>query len=171
MSLIRVGRIEQPHGVGGRVKVVSEASRFDALVDRRYWLIGFDPESVLHVRVEDSVARTARGGPVLIAKLSCCASRSHAERLTGAAVYLPSSDVGSGRTDADVWIGFRAIDSAGRQLGVVRDYRPMPGQDLFVLEMPNGKEALIPNTPAIVTDVDDDARTITVNVIEGLLDL
>lgn len=171
MSLTKAARIERPHGVDGEVTVVGDGSALDHLLQRRYWFIGFDPDSVLHVRVEAARFATSGKGEALIARLWCAESRTEAARLRGATVYVPASDLPEIDMDDNPVAGFVVIDDGGQEIGTVIGYRRMPGQNLIVARLHEGKEVLIPDAPAIVTDVDRTDGIITVQVVEGLFEI
>lgn len=65
-------------------------------------------------------------------------------------------------------MGLRVV-RAGVELGVIVRVDEFPGQDLLVVETPSG-EVLVPFVKAIVTSVDLDAGTVTVDPPGGLFD-
>jgi 16S rRNA processing protein RimM len=67
-------------------------------------------------------------------------------------------------------IGSDVVDENGVKLGVLKDVMQTGANDVFVITLTNGKEALFPVIPDCVKDVDTDAKKITVHVMKGLLD-
>lgn len=171
MSLTNAGRIQRPHGVDGEVTVVGDDRLLGHLLERRYWLIGFDPEYVLHVRVESARIVTSTRGKAVLARLWCADSRTEAARLRGANVYVPASDVPEIESDENPFAGFVVVDGDDKELGTVIGYRRMPAQNLIVARMHDGKEVLIPDTPAIVKAVNPSVGIITIHVVDGLLEI
>lgn len=169
--LTKAGRIQQPHGVDGEVRVVGDEIALDHLLQRGYWFVGFEADSVLHVRVEAARAVTSAKGKAIIARLWCAASRTEASRLRGAGIYVPAEEMPETDSDENPVAGFVVVDDSGKNIGTVTDFRKMPAQDLIVVLTPAGKEVLIPDTPAIVKDVNAVDGIMTVKVIEGLFEI
>jgi 16S rRNA processing protein RimM len=71
---------------------------------------------------------------------------------------------------SDGCIGFSVIDTAGRDLGVIRELRKGHLQNLWVVDGPAG-EVLIPAVAAFVVRSDPDTALLQVDLPEGLLDL
>ena len=65
--------------------------------------------------------------------------------------------------------GLRAVDPQGHELGTVVRMEASAAQNLIRLKKPDGKEALIPYIDVFVKQVDLQAQTITLDLIEGLL--
>ena len=74
-------------------------------------------------------------------------------------------------TEAAFWDGWHVQTVAGEVVGDIVDLVENPGQALLEVARPQGKTAYIPLVDAFITDVDDEACTITVDLPEGLLDL
>lgn len=98
-------------------------------------------------------------------------SRTQAEGLRGA-LYVDAADVRSLGED-EYWehelTGLQARDPEGRPLGRVERVLGGTVQDLLVLSTPRG-ERLVPFVKAIVTAVDPEHKTITIDPPQGLLD-
>jgi 16S rRNA processing protein RimM len=71
--------------------------------------------------------------------------------------------------EVDDLIGYKVVIE-GNEIGVITDIEIMPMQELFVVDM-GGREVLIPFVDDFIEDIDDEAKTITLNLPEGLLDL
>lgn len=65
--------------------------------------------------------------------------------------------------------GLKAIDPQGNELGTVVRMEASAAQNLIRLKKPDGKQALIPYIDVFVKQVDLQAKTITLDLIEGLL--
>lgn len=67
--------------------------------------------------------------------------------------------------------GCMAVTPEGEPVGTVREVMRTGGTELLVIHAVDGREVLIPFAEAICTEVDVDAKRITVDPPEGLLDL
>ena len=65
--------------------------------------------------------------------------------------------------------GLKAIDPQGNELGTVVRMEASAAQNLIRLKKTDGKQALIPYIDVFVKQVDLQAKTITLDLIEGLL--
>lgn len=68
------------------------------------------------------------------------------------------------------WEGWLVQDENGCELGEVSDVIDNPAQSLIEVSRPDGPAFLVPVVDEIVTDVDVDARLITVVLPNGLLE-
>jgi len=92
-----------------------------------------------------------------------------ARELVGAEIFGEAGEIVLGKDeylDADL-IGLRLIDPAGGDLGTVASVRHFPAQDCLVV---GERGALVPMVKAFIKRVDLVARTIDVELPEGLLE-
>lgn len=67
-------------------------------------------------------------------------------------------------------IGLSVVSDMGEQLGELTDVLQTGANDVYVVKMTDGKEALFPAIAECVKCVDLERGTMTVHVMEGLLD-
>jgi len=67
-------------------------------------------------------------------------------------------------------IGLRVTTEAGDALGTLREIIETGSNDVYVVQG-EGREILIPATDDVVREIDLDAGTMTVSLLEGMLDL
>ena len=169
MQLV-VGRIGKPHGIRGELTV---EVRTDAPEIR------FAPGSVL-------VTDPARVGPItveavrwhsgrLLLRVEGVHDRTAAEGLRGVVLSadVPDDEVPEDPEEFyDHQLRGLAVRTAdGTEIGVVDDVVHLPSQDLLAVQREGGREVLVPFVAEIVTAIDVDAGTVTVELPEGLLDL
>ena len=169
MQLV-VGRIGKPHGIRGELTV---EVRTDAPEIR------FAPGSVL-------VTAPARVGPItveavrwhsgrLLLRVEGVHDRTAAEGLRGVVLSadVPDDEVPEDPEEFyDHQLRGLAVRTAdGSAVGVVDDVVHLPAQDLLAVKRDGGREVLVPFVAEIVTGIDVDAGTLTVDLPEGLLDL
>jgi len=167
-DLLAVGSIAKAFGIKGEVVVdpmTDSPSRFRTL---KRVLIGERNGTVRRCVVE-RVWVERRG---VRAKLSGVNSRTEAEHLVGALLYVePQARVRlpRGRHFVHELVGLRVLDQDGRLIGIVKDVMKLPAQDVYVVNR-NGREVLLPAVKEFVLGVDPDAGTISMKVIEGMLE-
>ncbi len=67
-------------------------------------------------------------------------------------------------------IGLKVIDEDEHEIGILRDVLETGANDVYVIDHVNGKELLLPAIRQCILDVDMEAGSIKVHVLEGLLD-
>ena len=101
-------------------------------------------------------------------------SMTAAQKLAGARLVISESDAAplpEGEFFERHLIGAEAVTTGGRKLGRVTALIRTGGTDVLVVESESGQEQMIPFADEICTDVDVEAKLITVNPPEGLLEL
>ena len=168
MNTLVVGRIGRPHGVRGEVTV---DVRTDDPGSR------FAPGAVLATDPADSgplVIEHARwhAGRLLLS-LAGVEDRTRAEELRGTWLVVDYADIPPS-ADPDVFhdqelIGLDVVTVAGAAVGTVTEIRHL-GQDLLVIDGPEGRQALVPFVSALVPEVDVPAGRIVIDPPPGLLE-
>ncbi len=120
------------------------------------------------------VLRSARDhNGVLLLGFEHTDDRSGAEALRGIKLV---GDVFEDDDDEDTWyerdlVGLKAFTVGGDEVGEVTALQSRPTQDLLVLRLTNGREALVPFVAAIVPEVDIEGGRVVLDPPAGLLDL
>ena len=165
---VLVARIGKPHGIRGEVTV----QLFTDAPEDRF-------ESGETFRVEDAavseltVVKARWNKDVLIVGFEQVTDRNQAETLRGARLFIDSGTTVD--DDADAWYEHELVGLDARVDGVVvgkvTALRTMAVQDLLVVELSNGHEALVPFVGSIVPDVDPEGGFVTIVPPAGLFDL
>ncbi len=167
-DLLAVGRIEKAFGIRGEVIVspmTDTPARFRAL---RRVLVGRTPEGARAA----TVARVSIGPRGVRLRLTGTDTRNGAEELVGAFLFVDARHritPAKGRHFVHELVGLAVIDERGLPVGTVRGVMKLPGHDVYVIER-GGREVMIPAVKEFIRSIDRDARTITVRLIEGMLD-
>jgi len=163
-----VARIGKAHGLRGEVTV---EVRTDAPQER--FVVGTtfttDPASAgaLHLRsVRDHNGITLLG-------FEEAPDRTAAEGLRGT---LLIADVEEYEDDENAWyekdlVGLRVLTVAGEEVGEVAGVDSRPAQDLLVVRLASGREALVPFVEALVPEVDVEGGRVVSDPPAGLLEL
>ncbi len=94
-----------------------------------------------------------------------------AQLMSNKKVWLPAKQVKSAVVEIDdTLVGYMVHDASLGKLGKVESVMKLPAQILITFTY-KGKEILLPCTPATIMDIDDDEQTVTVQLIDGLLEV
>ena len=179
-----VARIGKPHGLRGEVTVQVHTD---------------DPERrFVDGAAFTTAAATGSGGPreltlrshrvhrgIWLLGFEQVPDRTGAESLRDTRLFLPTDlddepavegdqptdvDDDEGWYEADL-VGLAVVDTTGATLGTVSGLQTGTAQDLLVVDLAGGGEALVPFVEAIVPDVDTAAGRVVIDPPPGLLEL
>ncbi len=165
----KIGRIGKTHGVKGEVTFHFTDDVFDR-VDADYVFVETEGIPVPFFFEEYRF----RNEESAIVKFEGIDTADRAAELTGCDVYFPRelSDEEDGELTWSEIVGFDIILDGSRQtMGTVTSVDLTTINTLFELRTPEGKSLLIPANDDFITDIDRDARCITMRLPEGLLDI
>lgn len=164
MDKIKVGKIVNAVGLKGELKVYHYSDykeRFEELTmiyleDIRYRISG--------VRYSKEI---------VILKLEGVNDRTEAEKHKGKDIFIDKEDIRVLPEDTyyifDL-IGLKVVEKSGAFLGTVCDVIQNRAQDLYEVERENKMKFLIPAVEEFILNIDMTSRTMTVKLIEGLLE-
>jgi 16S rRNA processing protein RimM len=166
-----VGRVAKAHGVGGELAV-------DVHTDEPS--LRFASEAVVRAKLRDGTQRpltvvSARPHTDrLLVRFAEVLTRDVAETLRGALLLVDVADLPPSQDPDEFYDheleGLAAELGDGTRVGTVREVAHGPGSDLLVLDLPDGREVLVPFVRAIVPEVDVVGRRVLLDPPEGLLD-
>ncbi len=165
MEKIKIGKIVGAVGLKGEVKVYNYSDRPDIYETTPSVYVGGTLMDIGNMRVQKNM---------VILKLAGVSDRDGAERLRGREICITEEDLPQlpeGQYYVRDIIGMEVIDEDGIMLGHVTDVLQNTAQDIFQVERPDGRTALIPKVDEFILDIDAGSRQIRVRLIEGLLDL
>ena len=168
-DLLQVGIIASTHGVRGEVKVyptTDDPRRFrrlkEVVLDTGKEKMNLEIEGVkffkqfviLKFKGLDNINDIEK-----YRQKSLYVTRKNAVRLQRDAYFI-----------ADL-IGLKVQDEDGKELGTVKDVIETGANDVYEVEMADGKSLLLPAIKQCILNVDVENGTMQVHVLEGLLDL
>ncbi|MDD3168024.1 MAG: ribosome maturation factor RimM [Eubacteriales bacterium] len=110
---------------------------------------------------------------MVILKLQGIDDRTEAEKHKGEDIYIDKEDIRVLPEDTyyifDL-IGLSVVDEQGSRIGTVSDVIQNRAQDLYEVERENTNKFLIPAVDEFILKIDMDSRTMTVKLIEGLME-
>ena len=68
-------------------------------------------------------------------------------------------------------IGLKVVTDEGEEFGTLTDVLQTGANDVYVIKSLEGKEYLFPAIPQCILDVNLETQTVTVHILDGLLDL
>ena len=164
-EVYKIGRLGKSHGVRGEVSFLFDDDVFDR-VDADYLILDIDGILVPFFIEEYRF----RSDTTALMKLEGIDSQERARELTGCDVYFPRN-LAASDDDSISWsaiVGFDIIDaSTDKSVGRIASIDDSTLNILFCLE--DGH--LIPASEDLITQIDQQARTITMHLPAGLLDL
>jgi len=163
MNKIKIGKIVNVAGLKGEVKIYNYSDS-----NERYARLN-------SIYVEDTAHRIEKVRYVkraVILKLSGIDSREAAEEARGKDIYITEKDLPELAEDEyfirDL-IGVLVFDDAGNIIGELCNVIQNSAQDIYEIEMENGKKFLIPAVGEFILNIDIKAKRMDVKLIEGLI--
>ncbi len=167
----KVGIITSTHGLKGEVKVfptTDDVKRFKRL--KKVTLDtgkARDEGTVLEIEGVKFFKQFA------ILKFRGIDSIEDVERYRKASLLVPRSDAVRLRKDeyfvADL-IGLTVRDEDGTEIGTLKDVIETGANDVYAIDLRDGRELLLPAIKQCVLEVDVEAGFIRIHILEGLLD-
>lgn len=170
-DMLAIGRIHKPHGVKGELKMTIEE---DFIPDMEYLQVLF-----LEVKGQPVpyFVEEVRGAAAQIIKLEDVHTKEAAQLLAGATLYVRKSDLQWDEEDIAAWeagyddfVGYTLYGHEEGRIGVISQIVELPQQDLALVDY-HGREVMIPLHDDLITDIDDEAKTLTLQLPAGILDL
>ena len=164
-EVYKIGRLGKSHGVRGEVSFLFDDDVFDR-IDADYLILDIDGILVPFFIEEYRF----RSDTTALMKFEGIDTQERARELTGCDVYFPRN-LAASDDDSISWsaiVGFDIIDaSTEKSIGRIASIDDSTLNILFCLE--DGH--LIPASEDLITQIDQQARTITMHLPAGLIDL
>lgn len=167
-NYFRVGIIANTHALKGELKIkptTEDINRFDYLKEA---YIDFKGEYI-HVNVEK--ARYFKGMVILKFKeynnINDVEKYKSCDLLVDRKNAIPLED---GLYYVQDLIGCRIITDEGKDIGVLKDVMETGANDVYVVELDNGGEVLLPVIDQCILNKDIEKREILVHMMKGLMD-
>ena len=168
-DLLQVGIITSTHGVRGEVKVyptTDDPRRFrrlkEVVLDTGREKLNLEIEGVKFFK------------QFVILKFKGLDNINDIEKYRQKSLYVTRKNAVRLQRDeyfiADL-IGLKVQDEDGAELGTVKDVIETGANDVYEVEMADGKSLLLPAIKQCILNVDVENGTMQVHVLEGLLDL
>ena len=167
-DMLQVGVITSTHGVRGEVKVfptTDDAKRFkrmkEVILDTEKEQITLEIEGVKFFK------------QFVILKFKGIDNINDVEKYRQKSLYVTRKNAVRISRDeyfiADL-IGLKVQNEDGEDIGVLKDVMETGANDVYVIEMNDGRELLLPAIKQCVLNVDVEAGFMQIHILEGLLD-
>lgn len=167
-DFLQIGVISSTHGIKGEVKVfptTDDVNRFKKLkevyLDTGKEKLTLHPESVKFFK------------QFVILKFKEFNNINEIEQYRNKSLLVDRQNAVKLRKDeyfiADL-IGLKVVTDEEKQLGILKDVLQTGANDVYIVEMEDGKEVLLPAIKECVLKVDIEAGEVLVHVMDGLLD-
>lgn len=164
-DVYRIGKLGKTHGVRGEISFLFDDDVFDR-VDADYLILSID-DILVPFFIEEYRFKTDSNA---LMKFEGIDTQERARELTGCEVYFPH-ELADSDEDTISWaaiVGFDITDAdSSRTIGRIAAVDDSTINILFELE--DGR--LIPASEDLITAIDQQARTITMRLPNGLLNL
>lgn len=164
-DVYKIGRLGKTHGVRGEISFLFDDDVFDR-TDADYLILRVDGILVPFFIEEYRFKSDANA----IVKFDGIDTQERARELTGCDVYFPRSlaEGDEGDISWSILVGFDILEAqSGKVVGRIAAIDDATMNILFELE--DGR--LVPASEDLITAIDQEARTITMHIPEGLLEL
>lgn len=168
-QFLRVGVISSTHGIKGEVKVfptTDDANRFKKLKEV---LLDTGKE---HISLEVEQVKFHKN--MVIVKFKGYDNINDVEMYKGKDLLVSRDQAVKLEPDENFiidLIGLKVVTDEGADFGTVKDILQTGANDVYVIDGNNGKEYLFPSIKECILDVNLDEGTVTVHIMDGLLDL
>ena len=167
-DFFQVGIITATHGLKGEVKVfptTDDVKRFkrlrEVILDTGKERIGLEVESVKFFK------------QFAIVKFKGIDDISAVEKYRKASILVTRENAVRLRKDeyfiADL-MGLKVRDESDSEIGVLRDVMETGANDVYVIDLTDGRELLLPAIKQCVLEVDPKGGFMKIHILEGLLD-
>jgi 16S rRNA processing protein RimM len=166
--LYAIGEIVKAHGVDGEcvVRLLTDMpQRFKKL---KQVFVGRSADSVYSAGIE----RVHIGPRGVRLKLASVSDRAAAIAMVGLFVFVGEDQrikLARGTYFVHDLVGMSVVREDGENVGTVREVLKMPANDIYVVAY-DGREVMIPAVKEFIKKIDVATRTITVSLIDGMME-
>ena len=167
--LTPAGEFNKPHGIKGEI-----SASFDPRVDVGVLKCVVAEVNGLFVPFFIDAIRS-RGADAVLLTIDGITDENEAKLLSRKPLYLLNGDAALAADDeddgfyAEDLVGFSALDEDGAVIGKIAGVDSTTANVLFVIDRPDGSEALVPVADEFIDGIDPESATITLRLPDGLL--
>lgn len=165
----KIGKLQKSHGIKGEIVLLYDKPEYTDIDVDFYFM---DIESIfVPFMIEEINFMTDTRGKV---KFEDIDSQEEASKYSNIDIYIlksemPEIDEDDKPFDWDWFVGYTIIDHHNKEIGKIVDIDNSTINILFVVEK-DGKENLIPATEDFITSIDEETKTIYLELPEGLIE-
>lgn len=167
-DLLQVGIISSTHGVRGEVKVFPTTDDVNRFKKLKEIILDTGKE---HITLEIQGVKFFKKFAIL--KFKDIDSINDIEKYKGKSLFVTRQNAIKLKKDeyfiTDL-IGLEVVDEENKTLGTLKEVLETGANDVYIIEMQDGRELLLPAIKQCVLQVDMDSRIMKVHILEGLMD-
>jgi 16S rRNA processing protein RimM len=168
-KLYTIGKIVNTHGIRGELKILPETD-FPERFDPGSELVIVDAQQKqTPVKIQSS--RLHKN--MYIVKLEKYDNINDVEKYKGSLLKIEAKyqePLEEGEYYYREIIGCKVITDDGQELGLISEILTPGANDVWVVSLPKNKQLLLPVIDDVVLDVDVQAKTVRIHLMEGLLE-
>lgn len=167
LHLMVVGEVLKPWGFRGELKIKIISDYPNRLLKHKTLYIGTPARAYQVER-----ARLHSGYALL--KFIGYETDTSVAKLRGELVQIPEQDAAKlkkGQYYHHQIIGLTVVTPDGATLGTLSQILETGANDVYVVNTPSGKELLLPAIKSVIKKIDLESKTMTVELLPGLVDL
>jgi 16S rRNA processing protein RimM len=168
LNLYQIARILRGHGIKGEIKFAPINRHFDKLKEETNMYLADRFNRIQEVHIEKLRLTNSEG----IVKFKEISDRTEADKFSGGFLLIEKSDLpklSKHEYYVEDLIGMNVIDETGALRGTLNDVYSQAAYDIYEV-LHDGKKSLVPAVEEFVKGIDIKKKTITMHVIDGLLD-
>lgn len=169
-DVVEIGKVMKAHGLAGEV---------NAIIDPE---VDIDALGCIVIEIDGILVPffiegwRGKGGEACLLKIDGFDSGDSLNSIINKEIYALKKDAPvNEQNDGEIYlsdlVGYTILDNGGNGIGVIEDYDDSTLNVIFMVNTPEGKRLLIPATDEFIIDVDENGRTITMVLPEGILNL
>lgn len=161
-----VGEILKPFGFRGEVKIKTITDFPKRLVKHKTIYIGAPPRAF-------QVERARFHADYVLMKFVGYDTDTSVAKLRGALVQIPADQAAPLKKNQYYHhqiVGLRIVTVEGQDIGAVREILETGANDVYLVHTADGKEILLPAIQSVIKKIDLAAKTITVELMPGLME-
>lgn len=171
-DFIKIGRIQKPHGIKGEVILTFDSEIADELEGQETVFIEIDgglvPFFISQFRYQHSKSA------IILFQLA--QTEDEIKEIIGQSVYVSKTNKPSNFNETESQLdltGFVLKDASGKRIGIISDYIDNPDNPLLEVkpEDDSKQELLVPLHEELVINFNEQEKTITMDLPEGILDM
>ncbi len=166
-NLTRIGFVNKTNGFKGKLSCIIEIARHDKILKYKFLFVILEglpvPFSVEEIEIK---------GEEIIVKFEDVNTEEQAKKLVRKEVYADKQK-GNNKQDLIRWkdlIGYMARDNSFGNIGIIEDVFEYPMHTIAKTTL-NDAEVLFPMNDDVIIEINDDHKTIVLDLPEGLLDV
>lgn len=170
-KLYNVGKIVNTHGIRGELKILSQTDFPDLRFAKGSELVFLAPEGDQQILASVESSREHKG--MFIVRFKQWDNINQVEKYKGWSVKVGEDQLAELDEDEYYYheiVGCTVVTADGQELGHITEILSPGANHVWVVKRPKGRDILLPVIDEVIVDVDVEAKRVTVELMEGLVE-